>query len=313
MTKYIARRLLVVIPILIGVTFIVSSLIYLTPGDPASVILGPNAREEAVQQLREKLNLDKPFLVRYGQWLADAIRGDLGRSWQRNEKVSSMLADRAPASIELALFAAIIGLAFSIPIGAIAAVYRNSIIDHAFMLFALFWISMPSFWLAIVAILVFSLGLHLLPISGRGGPIWTLDGLRHLVLPAFALGIRQVAILSRLTRAKMLEAFGEDYIKTARSKGLPERTVIFRHALRNTMIPTITVFGLQIPGLFGLSVVIESVFSWPGIGKLLVDAVLKRDFPLVQGIVVLYTIMVLLINLLVDVLYVYIDPRIKYE
>jgi peptide/nickel transport system permease protein len=312
-TKYIARRLLVVIPILIGVTFIVSSLIYLTPGDPASVILGPNAREEAVQQLREKLNLDKPFLVRYGQWLADAIRGDLGRSWQRNEKVSSMLADRAPASIELALFAAIIGLAFSIPIGAIAAVYRNSIIDHAFMLFALFWISMPSFWLAIVAILVFSLGLHLLPISGRGGPIWTLDGLRHLVLPAFALGIRQVAILSRLTRAKMLEAFGEDYIKTARSKGLPERTVIFRHALRNTMIPTITVFGLQIPGLFGLSVVIESVFSWPGIGKLLVDAVLKRDFPLVQGIVVLYTIMVLLINLLVDVLYVYIDPRIKYE
>ncbi|MCK4391915.1 ABC transporter permease [Candidatus Bipolaricaulota bacterium] len=313
MAKYIARRLLLVIPILFGVTFIVSSLIYLTPGDPASVILGPNAREEAVQQLREKLDLDKPFLVRYLKWLGNALCGDLGRSWQRNEKVSNMLADRAPASLELALFAAIIGLGLSIPIGAIAAVYRNSIIDHAFMLFALFWVSMPSFWLAIVAILVFSLKLHLLPISGRGGPFWTLNGLRHLALPAFAMGIRQVAYLSRLTRTKMLEILGEDFIRTARSKGLPERLVVFRHALRNAMIPTITVFGLQIPGLFGLSVVIETVFSWPGIGKLLVDAVLKRDFPLVQGIVVLYTVIVILINLLVDVLYVYIDPRIKYE
>lgn len=313
MTKYIARRLLMVIPILLGVTFIVSSLIYLTPGDPASVILGANAREEAVQQLREKLDLDKPFLVRYLKWLSNALRGDLGRSWQRNEKVSNMLADRAPASIELALFAAIIGLGLSIPIGAIAAVYRNSIIDHVFMLFALFWISMPSFWLAIVAILVLSLRLHLLPISGRGGPFWTLNGLRHLILPAFAMGIRQVAVLSRLTRTKMLEILGEDFIGTARSKGLSERTVIFRHALRNAMIPTITVFGLQIPGLFGLSVVIETVFSWPGIGRLLVDAVLKRDFPLVQGIVVLYTVMVILINLLIDLLYIYIDPRIKYE
>jgi peptide/nickel transport system permease protein len=219
MAKYIARRLLLVIPILFGVTFIVSSLIYLTPGDPASVILGPNAREEAVQQLREKLDLDKPFLVRYLKWLGNALRGDLGRSWQRNEKVSNMLADRAPASLELALFAAIIGLGLSIPIGAIAAVYRNSIIDHAFMLFALFWVSMPSFWLAIVAILVFSLKLHLLPISGRGGPFWTLNGMRHLALPAFAMGIRQVAILSRLTRTKMLEILGEDFIRTARSKG----------------------------------------------------------------------------------------------
>lgn len=313
MTKYIVHRLLMVIPILLGVTFIVSSLIYLTPGDPASVILGPNAREEVVQQLREKLDLDKPFLVRYLKWLGNALRADLGRSWQRNEKVSNMLADRAPASIELALFAAIIGLGLSIPIGAIAAVYRNSIIDHVFMLFALFWISMPSFWLAIVAILILSLQLHLLPISGRGGPFWTLDGLRHLILPAFAMGIRQVAVLSRLTRTKMLEILGEDFIGTARSKGLSERNVIFRHALRNAMIPTITVFGLQIPGLFGLSVVIETVFSWPGIGRLLVDAVLKRDFPLVQGIVVLYTVMVILINLLVDLLYVYIDPRIKYE
>jgi len=313
MTKYVARRLLTVIPILLGVTFIVSSLIYLTPGDPASVILGPTAREEAVQQLREKLDLDKPFLVRYLKWLGNALRGDLGRSWQRNEKVSDMLADRAPASLELALFAAIIGFGLSIPIGAVAAVYRNSIIDHVFMLFALFWISMPSFWLAIVAILIFSLRLHLLPISGRGGPFWILNGLRHLALPAFAMGIRQVAILSRLTRTKMLEILGEDFIRTARSKGLSEKIVIFRHALRNAMIPTITVFGLQIPGLFGLSVVIETVFSWPGIGKLLVDAVLKRDFPLVQGIVVLYTVMVILINLLVDILYVYIDPRIKYE
>jgi peptide/nickel transport system permease protein len=313
MVKYVARRLLLVIPILLGVTVIVSSLLYLTPGDPASVILGPNAREEAVQQLREKLDLDKPFVVRYLNWLWNALQGDLGRSWQRNEKVSDMLADRAPASLELALFAAIIGLGLSIPIGAIAAIYRNSIIDHVFMLFALFWIAMPSFWLAIVAILVFSLTLHLLPISGRGGPFWTLNGLRHLILPAFSMGIRQVAILSRLTRAKMLEVLGEDFIRTARSKGLSERIVIFRHAFRNALIPTITVFGLQIPALFGLSVVIETVFSWPGIGKLLVDAVLKRDFPLVQGIVVWYTVIVILINLVVDVLYVYIDPRIKYE
>jgi peptide/nickel transport system permease protein len=300
-------------PLLCGVTFIVSTLIYLVPGDPAVIILGHTARPEAVKGLREALDLDKPFYLRYIKWLSNVVRGDLGRSWQRNEDILKMIMDRLPASIEIAAVAAIISLVLAIPIGVVSATRPYTILDNTFMFFALFWVSMPSFWLAIVTILIFSVNLGLLPISGRGGPIWTIEGIKHLILPAFALGARQIAILSRLTRAKMLEILNEDYIRTARSKGLPERIVIYNHALRNTLIPIVTVFGLQIPALIGLSVVIETVFAWPGIGRLLVDAVFKRDFPLVQGIVLFYTVLVIVINLLVDILYVYIDPRIKYE
>jgi len=311
--QYIIKRLGIVVPTVLGVTFIVSLLIYFTPGDPARIILGETARPEAVEKLRKELGLDKPLVWRYLTWLGCLVRGDLGRSWQRNERVSTMLVQRMPASLELTALAAILILSVSIPIGVIAAVYRGTFIDRSSMLFAFFWISMPSFWVGIMLIFVFSVTLQVLPISGRGGPFWTAKGLRYLLLPAFTLGIRLIGTLTRLTRTRMIDVLNEDYIRTARSKGLAERIVNFRHALRNTMIPIVTVFGLRIPALFGASVIIETVFAWPGIGKLLVDAVLKRDFPLVQGIVVVYTVLVILSNLLIDVLYVYIDPRIKYD
>jgi len=310
---YIFRRLLMVIPTLIIVTFLVSGLIYLSPGDPATVLLGRSATPEAVERLRKELELDKPMLVRYGLWLSRAVRGDFGRSWQRNEKVTKMILDRAPASVELALFAVIIELIFVVPIGVGAAIKRGTALDTFFMAFALVWISVPSFWLAIVMMFFFAVKLHLLPISGRGGPIWTYEGLRHIVLPAFAVGLRQLAVLTRMTRAQMLEVLKENYVTTARSKGLRETTVLFRHAFRNALLPVLTLFGLNIPALFSSTVIIENVFAWPGMGKLLVDAAFKRDFPLVQGIVVFYTLLVLLINLAVDIIYAYVDPRIRYE
>jgi len=313
MVSYLMRRVLVLLPLLLGISLLLSALIYIIPGDPARVILGPDAREEAVQRLRERLDLDKPFYERYGMWLLGALRGDLGRSWKRNEPVAKMIADRIPASLELAFVAAILGFALHIPISVIAAVKRNSIVDNAIMFGAFFWISMPDFWLGIMIILLVAVKLRLFPISGRSGPLWTADGWRYLVLPAFVLTTRLVATLSRLTRIKMIEVLEQDYIRTAWSKGLSGRKVVLKHALRNTMIPAITVFGLQIPRLIGATVIIETVFAWPGIGKLLVDAVLSRDFPLAQGIMLVFAVVVVVVNLLVDVAYAYVDPRIHYE
>lgn len=313
MLSYIIRRVLLTIPILIGTTLIVSSILYFSPGDPVRIMLGPNARQSVVNRLRSELGLDKPFYIRYIEWLTRVVRGNLGTSLQRHEAVSSMILSRLRASIELAIFAAVIAWTLAVPTGVVCAVKPYTLFDNAAMFFALFWISMPSFWLAIVAMIIFSLRLNLLPISGYGGAFWTLGGITHLILPAFCLGARQVAVLTRLTRSKMLEVLGQDYIQTARSKGLTEMMVTFKHALRNSLIPTITIFGLQLPALFSLSIIIEVVFAWPGMGRLLVDAVFKRDYPLVQGIVLMYTVIVVLANLLVDLLYVYIDPRIRYD
>lgn len=224
-----------------------------------------------------------------------------------------MLSDRLPASLQLALLAAAVQLLLSVPIGVIAAVKRGTAIDALFMSFALIWISVPSFWLAIVMMFAFAVYWRVLPVSGYGGPFWTIEGFRHILLPVLAVGLRRLATLARMTRAQMLDVMSENFITTARSKGLIERIVLYKHALRNAFLPVLTMFGLGIPALFGSTVIIENVFSWPGTGRMLVDASLKRDFPLVQGTVVFYTLVVIAVNLIVDLLYAFVDPRIRYD
>lgn len=311
--KYVLRRLMILVPVLFIVSILISSLIYFSPGDPVRVMLGLRANEEAVAKIRVELGLDKPYYIRYLKWLGNVTRGNLGKSLQRNEDVRDMIMERLPATLELTVFAVLVAVLLAIPIGVISATRVNTFLDNLLSFSSLFWISMPGFWVAMIAVMLLSMTLHLFPISGRGGPIWTLEGMRYLALPGLILGIRQVAIISRLIRAGMLEILNEDYIRTARSKGLAEKIVIYKHALRNAMIPTVTIFGLQIPELLSLAVIIETVFAWPGTGRLLVDAVLKRDYTLVQGIVLVYALLVILMNLIVDLLYPYIDPRIKHE
>ena len=313
MSKYLLRRLMLLIPVLFIVSILISSLIYFSPGDPVRVMLGLRANEEAVAEIRAELGLDQPYTVRYWNWLKNAAQGNLGRSLQRNEPVLGLIAERLPATLELTFFALVVAMVLAIPAGVISATRANTWVDNLLSLGSLFWISMPGFWIAMIAVLLFCLNMGLLPISGRGGPLWSAEGLRYMALPGLILGIRQVAMISRLVRAGMLETLSEDYVRTARSKGLSERVIVYKHALRNAMIPTVTIFGLQIPELLSLSVIIETVFAWPGMGRMLVDAVLKRDYTLVQGIVLVYALIVILINLIVDLLYAYIDPRIKYQ
>ncbi|MCK4839338.1 MAG: ABC transporter permease [Desulfobulbaceae bacterium] len=313
MFKHFLRRLLLLVPVLLIISILVSSLIYFSPGDPVRVMLGLRANEEAVERIREELGLDKPVYVRYLRWLGNVVKGSLGRSLQRNEPVTEMIAERLQASLELGFFALIVAVLLAVPAGVISATRVNTWVDNLLSFCSLFWVSMPGFWVAIIALLVFCMTLGIFPVSGRGGPPWTLEGLSYIVLPGLILGFRQVAVIMRLIRAGMLEILNSDYIRTAKSKGLSKRVVIYKHALRNAMIPTVTIFGLQIPEFLSMSVIIETVFAWPGMGRLLVDAVLKRDYTLVQGIVLVYALVVILMNLLVDLLYAYIDPRIKHE
>ena len=313
MLKFILHRLLVLIPVLFIVTVLASLLIYFTPGDPVRVMLGIRANEEAVRAIRAELGLDRPVYIRYIKWLGNILRGNLGRSLQRNEDVLEMILARLPATLEMNIFAVCVSAVLAIPIGVISAAKANTLVDNLFSFFSLFWVSMPGFWIALIALLLFSIKLHVFPISGRLGPIWTKEGMWSLLLPGLILGVRQVAIISRLVRAGMLDVLNEDYIRTARSKGLAEKVVVYKHGLRNAMVPTVTIFGLQVPELLSISVIIEIVFAWPGMGMLLVDAVFKRDYTLIQGIVFIYALLVILVNLMVDVLYAYIDPRIKYD
>lgn len=286
---------------------------HLAPSDPARLLLGPKAPPETVKQFREKLGLNDPIYIQYFNWFKGVIRGDLGQSIVTKQPVLKRIAGRLPATLELTISALILTVVMAIPIGLISAVKQYSIIDNITTFLALFWVSMPFFWLGLVLILLFSVNLRWLPISGRGGMIFTVSGLAHLILPAFTLGAPQIALLMRLTRSSMLEVLNEDYVKTARSKGLREGTVLFKHAFRNGLISIVTLIGMRIPWLFGGAVVTETIFAWPGIGRLMVQAVFERDYPVVQGTVLIIAILVVLSNLFVDILYVYIDPRIKYD
>ncbi|MFP8890579.1 ABC transporter permease [Natrialbaceae archaeon A-CW2] len=313
MNQYIIRRFLVMIPLLIAVTIVISSLVYLAPGNPAMIALGSGADPEAVAQLEEDMGLNDPPHIRYIDWMSGVVQGDLGTSIRSGEDVSTLIWDRLPATIELAVVAMAVTFVIALPLGVISAVRQHSWVDNVSMFFAIFWISMPSFWLGLILILIFSVELSIFPISGRRGSIFTLTWLSFIILPAVATGARRAGLLTRMVRSSLLEVLHEEYIETARSKGIGERAVIYTHAMRNAMIPVVTLIGLQIPLIFSGTVIIEEVFAWPGMGRLLVNAVMERDYPVVQGVVLVYAVIVLVANLIVDIAYSYLDPRITYD
>jgi ABC-type dipeptide/oligopeptide/nickel transport system permease component len=312
MPIYVARRVLLTIPTVLGTSVLVFLILHLAPGDPATIVAGPTAPPDVVANIRAQLGLDEPIVVQYWRYLAHALQGDLGRSIMSRRPVSEEVAAAFLATVELVLAARVWSLLVAIPIGIVAAVKRRSIFDKASMVVALLGLSLPIFWIGLMAIWLFAFKLGWLPVSGRGGPLWTADGLRHVVLPALTLGGIQIPALARLTRSSILEALGDDYVRTARAKGLAERVVVAKHALKNALLPVVTVIGLQFAALLGGAVVTETIFSWPGLGRLAVTAILTRDFPLVQGTILVAAVTFVTINLLVDLLYAVLDPRIKY-
>jgi len=309
---YIARRLLLTVPTVLGTSLLVFLILHLVPGDPATVIAGPTAPADVIANIRTQLGLDQPILVQYWRYLSSALHGDLGRSILSRRQVSDEVTGAFLNTLELVIAARIWSLLIGIPIGVLAAARRRSIFDKLSMVTALLGLSLPIFWIGLMAMWLFAVKLGWLPISGRGGPLWTAAGLQHLVLPALTLGGVQVPALARLTRSSLLEALNQDYVRTARAKGLAERLVVAKHALKNAMLPVVTVIGLQFAGLLGGAVVTETIFSWPGLGRLAVTAILTRDFPIVQGTILVSAVTFVTINVLTDLLYAVLDPRIKY-
>lgn len=309
---FVVRRVLLAIPILFIVSVLCFSLINLIPGDPATVILGPEASEQAIKQMRERLNLNAPIPVQYVEWLGGVLTGDLGESLIDQTPVSTLIAQRAPVTIELALGTFLVSLTISVVAGIISAYRRRSWLDYLSTGIALGGISIPHFWLGMMFIIIFAVNLGWFPASGYE-PFFQnpLANITALILPVFATGMRESAELTRMLRSSLLEELGSDYVRTAFSKGLSKRIVVVRHAVRNALIPFVTAGGLQIAGLLGGLVVTEQVFQLPGLGSLIVDSILQRDFTTVQGAVLVVTFVVVLINLLVDLLYALIDPRIS--
>jgi len=330
---YIARRIALAVPVLLGISLIVFVMLHSAGGDPAAIKLGQRADTASIAKMRRSMGLDRPLAVQYLDFLRHAVTGDLGRSYRSNAAVSTEVMARFPATIELAIVAILIGAAVGLVAGAIAAVRRHSWFDYASTFGALLGVSIPTFWMGLILIIVFSIRLHWLPISGRvdshlgvdpddhfvianallhgNWPVLK-DALRHIILPAITLAGWPAAIIARMTRASLIEALDQDYVRTARSKGLQERVVIGRHAFRNAFIPILTVVGLELGGLLGGAVVTETVFAWPGVGKLTADAITARDYQVTQGVVLLLGTVFVLLNLLVDLAYAALDPRIRY-
>lgn len=313
MFKYIIRRMLIMIPVLFGVTVAISSLVYIAPGNPARIALGQGANTEAVARLEREMGLNNPPHVRYFDWILNLLQGDLGNSIQSGRPVLTLIVERLPATLELAFVAMLITILVALPLGVVSAVNQYSWVDNTSMLFAIFWLSMPSFWLGLMLIYVFSVQLNVLPVSGRDGALLSITWWSFILLPAVATGTRRAGLLTRLMRSSMLEVLNKEYIRTARGKGIGSRRVVMKHGVKNAMIPVITLIGLQIPLIFSGTVIIEEVFSWPGMGRLLVSGVSQRDYPVVQGTVLVYSVIVLFSNLLVDIAYTVIDPRVSYD
>jgi ABC-type dipeptide/oligopeptide/nickel transport system permease component len=305
MTRYIIRRLALSLVVLIGVSILVFGLIHLAPGDPARLMLYDTAPEEEVQAMRKTLGLDQPLYLQYWLFLSKALRGDLGRSLYYKEPALRIILEHMPATAELTFAALLVSLVVAVPMGIVSAVRRDTVWDYAGMLLATIGQATPVFWLGLMFILLFSVQWTVLPSSGRGG-------IDNLLMPAVTLGAPLMALVTRLVRSGMLDILGEDYIRTARAKGLPNPAIVYRHALRNMLIPLITVVGLQLGALLGGAVITETIFAWPGVGRLVVTAITARDYPLVQAATLLVSVYFVGINLLLDVLYVYIDPRIRF-
>jgi peptide/nickel transport system permease protein len=321
-----------IIPVLLGVSIVVFFMVRAIPGDPAQIMLGQQATQARVQQLRENMGLDKPIIVQYGLFLKNALRGDLGNSITTGRPVTTELLVRLPATFELTAFAMLIAVLVGIPVGVISAVKQYSLLDKTTSVLALTGISMPIFWLAMILVVIFGVNLGLLPFPGRLDPTTAItsitgivlvdslltlnfagfwDGLLHLIMPALALATFPMAVVMRMTRSSMLEVMNEDYVRTARAKGVVPWRVIVKHALRNAMLPTITVIGLQVGLLMGGAIITETIFSWPGIGLYAYNSISARDYASIQGVVLYGALLFVLINLVVDILYAVLDPRVR--
>ncbi len=306
MVTYIVRRLILLLPVLLGVSLVSFGLLQLVPGDPALILAGEEATEEVLTRIRHEYGLNQPLPVQFLAYLRHAVVGDLGISIQSRQPVAVLLGQRFPFTLKLAFLAILVSATLGVIAGVVAATRRNSTLDIAALLGSLVGISLPIFWLGLLAILVFSVKLRWLPAGGTGT-------LSHLILPALVLGAASSAVIARTTRASMLEVLRQDYVRTARAKGVGERVVVYRHALKNAMIPILTVFGLEFGYNLGGAVLTETVFSLPGVGRLIVEGIFARDYPVVQGALLLVATTFVLVNLLTDVAYAFFDPRIRYD
>ncbi len=304
MLKYILKRLIALIPVLLGVTLIIFTLLYFTPGDPALIMLGDDATPEGIEQIHEELGWNDPFWVRYIHYVGDLLHGDLGVSYLNKRPVAEMLGERLPKTLTLATVSAVLATVLGITFGVIAAVYHNSIFDNLCMIFSLGGVSMPHFWQGLLLMLLFGVKLKWLPISGYGT-------FAQLILPALTIGYGCMAIIARMTRSSMLEVINQDYINFAHAKGQKDIVIIIRHALHNALIPIITTIAMQFGVLLGGSVITESIFAIPGVGKLMVDSIRASNYPVVQGGVLVIALIYCVNNLLVDIIYAFVDPRVK--
>ena len=307
MSRYIQRRVLLVLPTVLLTSLVVFLMLYLIPGDPASIYLGENkATPERIAQIRHSLGLDRPLYIQYGDFLWKALRGDLGRSVQTNRPVAQEIADRLPKTLQLAVAAMLLAIVFGVTLGVVSGLKQNTWIDTVAMLFALVGVSMPVFWLGLLLIMFFAVRLGWLPATSNGG-------VRGLILPAISLSLLSTATLARLVRSSIIEVLHQEFLTTTRAKGLHERVVVLRHALPNALIPVITVIGLQFGSLLSGAVITETVFARPGLGKLVVDSIQNKDFPVVQGVILVLASTYVIINLLVDLSYAVIDPRVRLQ
>jgi len=323
---YVVRRLVQMIVVLLGISVLVFALLHLVPGDPAAILLGQQATAEDIARLRHVMGFDRPLWYQFVRYVTRAARGDLGMSiFLGGQPVTVLIATRLPATAELALTAMALAVAIGVPVGVVSAVRQYSLIDIVGMAVTQVGVSMPVFWLGMLLILLFSLQLRWLPTFGRGVPLSAafaallaghgaplLDSVRHLAMPAMTLALSAIVLITRMVRSAMLEVLGQDYVRTARSKGLSARAVTYRHALRNAVLPVLTIVGLQAGALLGGAVVTETIFGWPGVGQLLINAIGQRDFPIVQGTALLTALVFSGINLAVDIAYAWLDPRIRY-
>lgn len=305
MLKYIFKKLLMMIPILLGLTIILFLILHLAPGDPVHLVVGPNVTPEVYENVRRSMGLDRPLIIQYFDYLSNLVKGDLGSSILQHRPVADIVLERFPITIGLGVRALLLSFLIAVPVGIIAAVNRNKSADFIAMTFALVDISMPTFWFGIILLYFFAYKLGLFPISGYG--TW-----KHLVLPVITMGLTDAAVIARMMRSSMLEVIGQDYIRTARAKGLREKVVTNKHALKNALIPVITLLGMRMGWIIGGSVTLEIIFSIPGLGRTMVDSIFSRDYPVVQGSVLILATSVMISNLIADILYALVDPRIRY-
>jgi peptide/nickel transport system permease protein len=313
MLRYIASRILSALPTLLLVVFAVFAFMHMIPGDPAEVMLGVGATDAELAALREKLGLNQSIMTQFFRYLTGVLQGDLGVSFANNQEVSKLVLQRLPATLELTFFAVFLACLIGIPLGVSAAVKQHSLVDFGCQIMALMGVSFPIFWLAIQLMYLFAVLLNILPLTGRGGPFYTLDGLYHILLPAFTLSTAMLPSTMRLTRSSMLEVLSQEYIMVARAKGLRDFVVTYKHALKNAIIPVVTNIGLQFGMLLGGAFLTETVFAWPGIGQLTVNAIFRRDFPVVQGVILITAFAFIMLNIIVDISYAYLDPKIRNE